>query len=219
MEFRFQDILKNIIPGLLIISEIFYIILIQYPCVINDKLLNSLNEIKEISLVVTLCSAFIIGYLIDSLSSWFEHFILYRYLFPKPSFRVLNNNGRYCLYNKDMIITNIISKFNNVPDLQTNRFDKKHSSLLFKYANILKEDAPETIKNKTSEFYFSYIFSRNLLFSFFTIFIMSIICDLHFRKFDEIILVHISIISILLFRWLDKSAYYTRQVFLASKLS
>lgn len=78
MEFRFEDILKNIIPGSIVFSGIVIIILnqITFDCMI-EILKSDLKEYSEVLLLLILTSSYLFGYLNDSISSILENYVVY----------------------------------------------------------------------------------------------------------------------------------------------
>jgi hypothetical protein len=98
-------------------------------------------------------------------------------------------------------------------DLKT--LTKKEASDLFKLANVyFQRYSDDLTKEKLKEYYYAYIFSRNI---FFSAIISSIIYTIapvnHLNIFGLLFLLILNII--LLIRRRDKAYYYSRQVLIA----
>jgi hypothetical protein len=140
MEFRIQDIVKNVIPGTLVILGI--IIGLECFLQIDFKVFfeNYVKDAGEIWLIVLLISSYIAGYIIDALSSDIEYVIYL--MIPKPSFLLLNNSSkRYKLSN--------LSEVNQALGVLTAApYDKAICANAFKKANNLKDSNPSELIKK-----------------------------------------------------------------------
>src|SRR6476661_3451937 len=132
MEFRFQDILKNIIPGMIAISGLLIFFLKN--CSYSDfqKIISSdIKDYSEIILILLLVTSYMVGYCVDALSSLLEHYCIYE-IFGTPALRLLKGKGkRIFLSNHSEILHNIKSKYFASPTTLT--LDKKTCVLIFKY--------------------------------------------------------------------------------------
>jgi len=206
MEFRFEDILKNIIPGSIVFTGVLLIILnqITFDCMI-EILKSDLKEYSEILLFAILTASYLFGYLNDSISSILES-LLYK-IIKKPSYYLLTNSGkisRLKIANLDAVLEKIKDKLkieiNNleITDLKT--------SQAFKLINQCKKD-----NDSLKEYYFSYIFSRNIFFA--SIFLSIAIATSNHLKLELFYYpIILCILTILYVRRIEKSFYYSRKV-------
>lgn len=117
MEFRIEDILKNIIPGMIFIIGILILYFngFSYPDFIKF-ISTDIKEYSEIILVLLLVASYIAGYLVDSLSSILEHYCIYK-IFGTPSLKLLTGKGdRIKLVNHVAVLDNINTKCYTPPD-------------------------------------------------------------------------------------------------------
>lgn len=206
MEFRFEDILKNIMPGSIVFTGVLLIILnqITFDCMI-EILKSDLKEYSEILLFIILIASYLFGYLNDSISSTLEH-ILYK-IIKKPSYYLLTNSckrNKVKLANLDDVLKKIKEKF----DIKIESLEKTdlNSTKAFKLINQCKKD-----DDSLKEFYFSYIFSRNILFA--SIFLsIAIITSNHLNLEWFSYPIILCILTVLYFRRIEKSFYYSRRV-------
>lgn len=203
MEFRFEDILKNIIPGFIVFTGVLLLILnqITFDCM-KEILKSDLKEYSEILLFVILTASYLFGYLNDSISSILEN-ILYK-IIKKPSYYLLTNSGkisRLKIANIDAVLEKIREKF----EIQINNLEE-NSNRAFKLINQCKKD-----NDSIKEYYFSYIFSRNIFFA--SIFLsIAILASNHLKLELFYYPVILCILIILYCRRIEKSFYYSRKV-------
>jgi hypothetical protein len=213
MDFKIQDILKNIIPGVLVLAFLFLNMYLFYPERIRWIEQNSIKNYSEVVFTVFLVAAYVTGYFLDTVSSWFQR-LLYL-IFKKPSYLLINNrtHRRFKLHKRDDIINNLSQK-HGLSINTTNLISQEFSQTLFKLANIDKDYNPqESIYQRVTNFYNSYVFSRNLLATA----CILILFQLIFFPFNWKILITLLIILItLMIRWMEKSLYYSREVFNSS---
>jgi len=229
MKFRFEDFLKNIIPGMILLIGIC-IYLIGYPVKL-EKPTDIGFEPKEFSaliILIFLVLSYLLGYLNDGLSSWLEHYVIYG-LFGNPSLRLLRGKGkRLLLVGHTAILTHLKTNCNLSSDsIQINdgfwigskalSVSRQRARLLFKHANDLKDgNSKEAIKEKLNESYYAYVFSRNLFFSYLFALILAVITWHGFLNVKSAVIA-ILLLIFLGFRRRDKSFYYSRSVLLACK--
>lgn len=217
MEFRFEDILKKIIPGSIVLLAVMVLLLNQITFEDMKELLKSdLKEYSEIILFAILTFSYLFGYLIDSISSNLENYILYSCI-RRPSYHILTNSCKRKLgiANLDGVMKKIEDKFSIKIDSSVDSISEtnKKTTQIFREINQSKKD-DETLK----EYYFSYIFSRNIFFAFIFLSI-SIVTSNHFdlEWFSYPILLFILII--LYVRRVEKSFYYSRKIILSILLT
>lgn len=117
---------------------------------------------------------------------------------------------------------NILTKLNHVVDPNNvgAEINKSDAENLFKIANSKKESIEsQPMAERITEFYNSYIFSRNLLCSVFIFFITYMGLGIHYKfiRVDDIFIILI-ILSVFGFRWRQKAYYYTRLILNSSLL-
>jgi hypothetical protein len=221
MEFRFKDILKHIIPGLLIgLSILLKISNGISQDYFYDIVSSDLKEYSEVVLFIILALCYFLGYINDGLSSLIEHGIYW--LFGSPSLKLLSGTaGRITLPKHSEILNNIrvkLSLSDSECILSGKYWEKnKKARQLFKYANGLKTSNTNVeVQKRVEEFYLSYVFSRNIFFAFtFSILVLS-------RPFSQEVTPSLSVAVAIIFlslfvRRRDKAYYYSREVFLASR--
>lgn len=204
MEAKFQDLLKNIIPGFYILFGVLivcYVIDIRDIVEITKKVITLPIELIVLSLPFSL---FILGYINDIFSSLIEFWIYELKIVCRPSFQLLNNKKkRYKLSN----IQKILDKL----DVQRHRFNPIESYEIFQYANTIKKNSDEV-----KEFYLSYVFSRNLMGANLLVLLFTFgIYVFNFKDLKILICLLIALILFLLFayRWKQRSLYYSKKVF------
>lgn len=203
MEYKFQDILKNIIPGFYIVFGISALCFFSNHLTLEDT--HYFNKIPgEVSIFFIPLLFYIIGYLNDIISSCFE-FHLYERVCKRPSELLLNKKKkRYTLSNQEEI--------RNKLSITQTILSKDEAYKAFQKANSLKDNTKENI----SEFYVSYIFARNLMVANIIITIASVIY-LFFDFLDYkrwlISIVYILLSVLFIYRWKQKALYYSKKVF------
>ena len=220
MQFRFEDILKNIIPGSLLIFALIFCFFA--PLTENEFQIFSRNYIRDFSaiiIIVFFTACYLSGYVIDALASWGEYYIIYK-IFGTPAYKLFKKSGsRITFLNTDLVLFNIDQEYKIyerktiVNDLKT--LTKKEASDLFKLANVYSQRCSDDLtKEKLKEYYYAYIFSRNIFFSAIISSIIYIIAPVnHLNIFGLLFLLILNII--LLIRRRDKAYYYSRQVLIA----
>lgn len=206
MEYKFQDILKNIIPGFYIT---FGIVLLCWFSggITNDNSINLVKDIPgEVFVFFIPLIFYIIGYLNDILSSCFE-FYLYELGCRRPSELLLNNKKkRYRLSKLDEIKSKLeIASENNI-------ISREESYKAFQKANAMKD----MNKDNVSEFYVSYIFARNFMVANLLLSIGSSIVAIFNTSNCHIWIIPISYLllsCLFVYRWKQKALYYSKKVF------
>ena len=223
MEFRFEDILKNIIPGfVLLVGLIFFFYGGRTYDEFQKFISSGYKDYSEVILVLLLIICYLLGFLADAVGSRLEKHCIYA-IFGTPSLKLLQNKGRRIkLVNYQEILNNIVLKC-HLTSVTLSTLDRAHkiksTTLLFQHANSLKDLNPnEKIKEKVKEYYFSYIFSRNILFAYLISFIL-IIFSIRNLLTTTVYVFLIITLFILFLRRMEKSFYYSRQVLIASYYS
>lgn len=216
MEFRFQDIIKNIVPGAVIVLAFTAFLINDMPTKQWEAIMNSpIKEYEAIMAIGALLIFYLVGYCLDAISSVLEYYLIHT-LVGRPSYKLLSGKGsRIALVNYDEIIAHIQAKYPNDHTLRfsgNSKTDKKIAKKFFRYANILRLSSrvPET-NSLIREYYYSYIFSRNF---FFAISIVSISVVVHFHR--ELTFIQYSVMAFILvllyIRRRDHDYYHSRQI-------
>jgi hypothetical protein len=159
MKFRFEDFLKNIIPGMILLIGLG-VYVIGFP--VNLDRLKDLGfepkEFSELIILIFLVLSYLIGYFNDGLSSWLEHYVIYG-IFGPPSLRLLRGKGsRLILVAHESVLNHLktqralSSNDIKVTDgywlgSSTLRTSRNRARILFKHANDMKNANPnEAVK-------------------------------------------------------------------------
>lgn len=217
MEFRFEDILKKIIPGSIVLLAVILILLNQITFDYIKKIIKSdLKEYSEIILFVILTGSYLFGYIIDSISSNLENYILYSCI-KRPSYHILTNSCKQKLgiANLPVVMKKIDEKFNIKIDplVDSDSEISKKTTQIFREINQVKK-GDETLK----EYYFSYIFSRNIFFAFIFLSI-SIVTSNHLDLEWFSYPIFLFILIVLYARRVEKSFYYSKKIILSVLLT
>ncbi len=220
MQFRFEDILKNMIPGSLIIfSLIFYFLAPLTGIEFQLFLKNYVQNYSAVIVVVFFIVSYLSGYIMDALASWGEYYAIYK-VFGTPAYKLFKQAGtRMIFQNSDLVLNNLDNEYKIyerkmiATDLKT--LTKKEASALFKLANVYSQRCSDDLtKQKLKEYYYAYIFSRNI---FFSVFISSIIYLITpFNHLNLFLLLFILVLNTIFFiRRKDKAYYFSRQILIA----
>ncbi|WP_298650640.1 hypothetical protein [uncultured Proteiniphilum sp.] len=205
MEYKFQDILKNIIPGFYIVLGMVLLCWLS-GCITNLDLIDVIKNIpSEVFIFFIPLIFYILGYLNDILSSCFE-FYLYELGCKRPSELLLNNKKKRYRLPKLEKIKNELGLPNE------NILSREESYRAFQKANEMKD----IDKDNITEFYVSYIFARNFMVANFLLVIGSFIVAVFNTSNCHIwiILISYSLLSFLfVYRWKQKALYYSKKVF------
>ncbi|XHR97130.1 hypothetical protein ACFJIV_11035 [Mucilaginibacter sp. UC70_90] len=229
MEFKFQDILKNIIPGMVVLVGVIILFLTDITSIFTPATkLSEFKEFAEVIFLLIVLSSYLLGYINDAISSLLEYYVIYHF-FGTPSLKLLKGTGkRIFLAKPDEILQYIkTTKSLNSQDVdliagrwffqKDFRTSKLKARVLFKHANNMKDlPSQECYKDKIREYYNSYVFSRNIFFSI--CFTLAVIVFSYFKIITFKIWVILALILLLFaIRRRDKSYYYSRQILLACK--
>lgn len=204
MEAKFQDLLKNIIPGFFILAGIMIISYISDIKILLELATKVISFPQELNLLFLPFILYIFGYINDMISSQFE-FWLYELILPRPSYYILNEKTkRYRLAN----ITDVKTKL--CIDTNTTAFTKDEANKHFQKANEIKIHS-----DNLNEFYLTYIFARNIMNASFLVFIFSILSLYSKHNLTSIWIISTLLSLVVAFghRWRQRAFYYTKKVF------
>lgn len=183
MNFKLYDILSSLIPGFLILIITLYIIDIKF-----DK-----------DLVVPYTAvAFLIGYLVNTISSWAEDIYYFSWK-GKPSNRLLKGKGIWKVkFYQHTEIVELLKK-------ETNNQHPSNDELF----NIAMRFANGTKDTRVDDFNSSYAFSRSLL----TCVLISFVL-LGYKEYDnwEFYLISFPILFVFWLRCKQRAYYYAKEV-------
>jgi len=170
MEFRFEDIAKNIIPGsLLTLSLIFYFLEPLTPGELQIFLINYIKDYSTVLIVVFLFAFYLCGYIIDALASWGEHYIIYK-AFGTPAYKLFKGAAKRITFHlSGEVLQNLDQQFKiydkKIIIGETKALTKNQASELFKLASIFSQRCSDDLtKQKLKEYYYSYIYLQSKYF-------------------------------------------------------
>lgn len=209
--FRIQDFQKFIIPGavLLFVS----LLLSLQNCNLSD-LIGIAKDISAILIFIFLIASYIVGYFTDYLGSLFER--LFYTVFAKPSYYLINGDGKCKLSNREKVLEFICDKMRFNTTRSTKDYNRSDAEKIFKFANVLKDRTTSTSsKDRLMEYYFLKIFSRNLCASCLMCLIISLLSLVQTcSAFNWLVFLSVILCFFLsLLRWRSHAVYYSRQVF------
>jgi len=211
MEFRIQEILKNIIPGT-ILTILVGVVCYRNGSSLDTHVTNALKDFSEFFMVLFLAALYFLGFLIDAIAAMLEDWI-YK-IRKRPSFIILSGiaSPKYSLTNR----AELVLFLNNKSELPMgSSLDRKNCYIFFKVANRLKDiSGSDIIKEKLGEYYNSYIFARNVTcvcligWSFNLVLLFS-----NWSSLFWVFVIQSGIFFIVVIRLNRRAMYYTLQVF------
>ena len=215
MEFRIQDILKNVIPGVLAVFIAIVIYSLEGNHFIGYSYSDKLKDYSEIVFFVFLVLVYIIGFTIDALASILENEVIYK-LFKKPSYLLLTGNAKqkFHLPQRLVILNKLLSRCEYPLDTQ---LTPQITDTLFKTANWLKDQSNSDItKERIAEYYNSYIFARNISCVLFISVILNIILAVSsWSQLGLLLTIQVGTFLLVILRLKQRAYYYSRQVLIA----
>lgn len=209
--FRIQDLQKFIIPGAVIL--VVALSLSLQDCRLSD-LIETSKDISALIIFIFIIASYIVGFFTDYLGSLFE--CLFYKVFAKPSYDLINGEGRCKLSNRERVVEFICDKMQCNTTRSTKGYSRADAEKIFKFSNVLKDRTNSTSsKDRLMEYYFLKIFSRNLCAACFMCLIMSLLflfktCSC----FTCLVFLSLLLCVVLSFsRWKSHAIYYSRQVF------
>lgn len=224
MEFKIQDVLKNIIPGTLLWIYIIIALYIHTDMLATDFLPENAKDFSEICLFIFLTMVYLTGYILDGISSYLEEGLVYEYFVNRPSYHLLNGTGweKAKLAGLPLIVQTLTTKHNQENNIQPTVADPAAPSepteitpefarILFRIANRMKSKCTDTQKELISEYYNSYVFSRNIAATALIACLLTLILTItnisdYWVAFTTILI--ISVFAVL--RWRQRAYYYSR---------
>lgn len=206
MEYRIQDLLKNLIPGFVVFcGSVFLLIYCRVYSLKEFKTCYGLID-KDLWVLILPFLFYVIGYVNDILSSTLEYFLYELGLFKRPSFLLLNDmKSRYKLANLENIKTQNKKCFKN------NLISKEDAYSIFKEANQNMQEN----KGLITEFYMSYVFARNLMTSFLILLVELLLLwplSENSQSYLVLTIIFLLLFVIFIFRWKQKAIYYSLRI-------
>lgn len=207
MESKFQDILKNIIPGWFLLVSIALISYFTGITIVTNIIIKAISLPVELIVLFLPFMFFLTGYINDIISSQIEYLIYD--IIDSPSYLILNN--KTCRY--QIVKLKELKQALQI-DESISEIDSENAYKMFQKANQMKINNDEI-----KEFYMSYIFSRNLmisgciafLYSSFAVFVYEI------NLYNILYLIFIlALVVLFIHRWNQRAKYYTKKVFLSA---
>lgn len=214
MEFKIQDVLKNIIPGTLLWIYIIIALYINTGMLATDFLPGNAKDFSEICLFIFLTIVYLTGYILDGISSYIEDGLVYKYCVQRPSYHLLNGTGweKAKLAGLPLITSTLKARYkvenNTEPQ---DKIDKIFSRTLFRIANGMKNKCSDSQKELIIEYYNSYVFSRNIAATALITCLITLVLTM--INFSGYWIVFITILFIFIFatiRWRQRTYYYSK---------
>lgn len=182
MNFKYYDLLSHLVPGYLI----------------YQVLVNTIDKIPDLQILPEIAIAFILGFIVNALSSWIEDFIYWTWG-GKPSNKLLKGQGTYKVkfHEFEKAYTSLKEESG-----ENNPKTEKLFEIAMKYALLSNN-------KKIDDLNASYAFSRVLLTCTLTISILI------FYNYYTNYLSYCILIPLIVIVWLrakDKGYYYAKEV-------
>lgn len=196
MTYRWQEIIKILIPGFYLLFGIGISVLINHNA-FDKGIVEIIGKLSAILLVLLFFAAFVVGYINEIISGGLEY-LMYHWGIPRPSRLILNNS-----FTRFHIVRN--SDLRNKLGLQGNGFVDNGKS-----AKALTQAKQSINMDGCQEFYYQSVLSRNLFFvHLFTSTIMICIIDWSWW----LLLFAISVSLLLCWQWWKMNLVYVKKIF------
>lgn len=150
MTYRWQEIIKILIPGFYLLFGISISVLINHNA-FDKGIVETVGKLSAILLVLLFFAAFVVGYINEITSGGLEY-LMYHWGIPRPSRLVLNNS-----FTRFQIVRN--SDLRNKLSLQ-----REDSVDNVKSARALAQAKQSINMEGCQEFYYQSILSRNIVY-------------------------------------------------------
>ena len=196
MTYRWQEIIKILIPGFYLLFGIGISVLINHNA-FDKGILETVSKLSAIILVLLFFAAFVVGYINEITSGGLEY-LMYHWGIPRPSRLILNNR-----FTRFQIVRN--HELRNKLGLLRNGFVDNG-----KAAKALAQAKQSINMDGCQEFYHQSILSRNLFFAhLFTSIIMFFILGWSWLLF----VFTISVGLLLYWQWWKMNLVYVKKIF------
>lgn len=196
MTYRWQEIIKILIPGFYLLFGIGISVLINHNA-FDKGIVEIIGKLSAILLVLLFFAAFVVGYINEIISGGLEY-LMYHWGIPRPSRLILNNS-----FTRFHIVRN--SDLRNKLGLQGNGFVDNGKS-----AKALTQAKQSINMDGCQEFYYQSVLSRNLFFAhLFTSIIMFFILGWSWILF----VFTVSVGLLLYWQWWKMNLVYVKKIF------
>lgn len=197
MTYRWQEIIKILIPGFYLLFGIGISVLINHNA-FDKGIVETVGKLSAILLVLLFFAAFVVGYINEIISGGLEY-LMYHWGIPRPSRLILNNR-----FTRFQIVRN--HELRNKLGLLRNGFVDNG-----KAAKALVQAKQSINMDGCQEFYYQSVLSRNLFFvHLFTSIIMFFILGWSWILF----VFTVSVGLLLYWQWWKMNLVYVKKIFL-----
>lgn len=196
MTYRWQEIIKILIPGFYLLFGIGISVLINHNA-FDKGIVETVGKLSAILLVLLFFAAFVVGYINEIISGGLEY-LMYHWGIPRPSRLILNNR-----FTRFQIVRN--HELRNKLGLLRNDFVDNG-----KAAKALVQAKQSINMDGCQEFYYQSVLSRNLFFvHLFTSIIMFFILGWSWILF----VFTVSVGLLLYWQWWKMNLVYVKKIF------
>lgn len=196
MTYRWQEIIKILIPGFCLLFGIGISVLINHNA-FDKGIVETVGKFSAILLVLLFFAAFVVGYINEIISGGLEY-LMYHWGIPRPSRLILNNR-----FTRFQIVRN--HELRNKFGLLRNGFVDNG-----KAAKALVQAKQSINMDGCQEFYYQSVLSRNLFFvHLFTSIIMFFILGWSWILF----VFTVSVGLLLYWQWWKMNLVYVKKIF------
>lgn len=196
MTYRWQEIIKILIPGFYLLFGIGISVLINHNA-FDKGIVETVGKFSAILLVLLFFAAFVVGYINEIISGGLEY-LMYHWGIPRPSRLILNNR-----FTRFQIVRN--HELRNKLGLLRNGFVDNG-----KAAKALVQAKQSINMDGCQEFYYQSVLSRNLFFvHLFTSIIMFFILGWSWILF----VFTVSVGLLLYWQWWKMNLVYVKKIF------
>lgn len=196
MTYRWQEIIKILIPGFYLLFGIGISVLINHNA-FDNGIVETVGKLSAILLVLLFFAAFVVGYINEIISGGLEY-LMYHWGIPRPSRLILNNR-----FTRFQIVRN--HELRNKLGLLRNGFVDNG-----KAAKALVQAKQSINMDGCQEFYYQSVLSRNLFFvHLFTSIIMFFILGWSWILF----VFTVSVGLLLYWQWWKMNLVYVKKIF------
>lgn len=196
MTYRWQEIIKILIPGFYLLFGVGISCLITHNA-FDKEIVETVGKLSAILLVLLFFAAFVVGYINEIISGGLEY-LMYHWGFPRPSRLILNNK-----FTRFQIIKN--SDLRHKLGLQRNGSVDNANS-----AKALAQAKQSINMDGSQEFYYQSVLSRNL---FFAHLFTSIIIFFTLGWSCLLVVFTVSVGLLLCWQWWKMNLVYVKKIF------
>lgn len=196
MTYRWQEIIKILIPGFYLLLGVGISYLIDHNAY-DKEVVEVIGKLSAILLVLLFFIAFVVGYINEIISGGLEY-LMYYWGIPRPSRLILNNS-----FTRFLIIRN--NDLRHKLDLQ-----REDSVDNVKSAKALAQAKQSINMDECQEFYYQSVLSRNL---FFAHLFTSIIMFPTIGWSWLLLLFAVSVGLLLCWQWWKMNLVYVKKIF------